>query len=212
MPVIAHRGVPLVPTSQLAGRGDQAAAPRLRAAGLRALARARGSQLQAHPEGASWSEPWLLAGRRPLAGPGSEHALSRESWIADMARPVSPPGALQVCQVSGLIINDEESRLRDHYGGRNYNSWKKLHEVRAGPRGAGGDLSGSVESPGVARGKQRRCCSSRERAGRGSWRSSCWAVSSLAPWTEGAAASEGQRRVWPGRGFPMYTQPWPILA
>lgn len=37
----------------------------------------------------------------------------------------------KVCQVSGLIINDEESRLRDHYGGRNYNSWKKLHAVHA---------------------------------------------------------------------------------
>ncbi|KAI3431568.1 hypothetical protein D9Q98_004618 [Chlorella vulgaris] len=37
----------------------------------------------------------------------------------------------KVCQVSGLIINDEESRLQDHYSGRNYNSWKKLHEVHA---------------------------------------------------------------------------------
>lgn len=36
-----------------------------------------------------------------------------------------------VCPVSGLIINDEESRLRDHHAGRNYNSWKKLHEVHA---------------------------------------------------------------------------------
>lgn len=36
-----------------------------------------------------------------------------------------------VCPVSGLIINDEESRLRDHHSGRNYNSWKKLHEVYA---------------------------------------------------------------------------------
>lgn len=26
----------------------------------------------------------------------------------------------QVCQISGLIINDEESRLQDHYSGRNY--------------------------------------------------------------------------------------------
>ncbi|PRW39225.1 Luc7 3 [Chlorella sorokiniana] len=37
----------------------------------------------------------------------------------------------QVCQISGLIINNEESRLQDHYSGRNYNSWKKLHEVHA---------------------------------------------------------------------------------
>ena len=36
-----------------------------------------------------------------------------------------------VCPVSGLIINDEDSRLRDHHAGRNYNSWKKLHEVHA---------------------------------------------------------------------------------
>lgn len=34
-----------------------------------------------------------------------------------------------VCPISGLIINDEESRLRDHHSGRNYNSWKKLHDV-----------------------------------------------------------------------------------
>ena len=34
-----------------------------------------------------------------------------------------------VCPVSGLIINDEESRLRDHHAGRNYNSWKKLHDT-----------------------------------------------------------------------------------
>ena len=33
-----------------------------------------------------------------------------------------------VCPVSGLIINDEESRLRDHHAGRNYNAWKKVHE------------------------------------------------------------------------------------
>eukprot|EP00887_Chlorella_sp_A99_P002482 scaffold10.g2482.t1 len=37
----------------------------------------------------------------------------------------------RVCQVSGLIINDEESRLKDHHGGRNFNSWRKLHEVHA---------------------------------------------------------------------------------
>lgn len=37
----------------------------------------------------------------------------------------------QVCKISGLIINNEESRLTDHYAGRNYNSWKKLHEVHA---------------------------------------------------------------------------------
>ena len=36
-----------------------------------------------------------------------------------------------VCPVSGLIINDEESRLRDHHSGRNYNSWKKLHDTHA---------------------------------------------------------------------------------
>jgi hypothetical protein len=34
-----------------------------------------------------------------------------------------------VCPVSGLIINDEESRLRDHHTGRNYNAWKKLHAM-----------------------------------------------------------------------------------
>lgn len=28
--------------------------------------------------------------------------------------------APQVCQISGLIINNEESRLQDHYSGRNY--------------------------------------------------------------------------------------------
>lgn len=27
---------------------------------------------------------------------------------------------MQVCPISGLIINDEESRLQDHYSGRNY--------------------------------------------------------------------------------------------
>lgn len=32
----------------------------------------------------------------------------------------APCCVLQVCQVSGLIINDEESRLQDHYSGRNY--------------------------------------------------------------------------------------------
>ncbi|PSC67262.1 Luc7 3 [Micractinium conductrix] len=37
----------------------------------------------------------------------------------------------QVCQISGLIINNEESRLQDHLSGRNYNAWKKLHEVHA---------------------------------------------------------------------------------
>jgi len=36
-----------------------------------------------------------------------------------------------VCPVSGLIINDEETRLRDHHAGRNYNAWKKLHEMHA---------------------------------------------------------------------------------
>jgi hypothetical protein len=36
-----------------------------------------------------------------------------------------------VCPVSGLIINDEESRLRDHHTGRNFNSWRKMHEVQA---------------------------------------------------------------------------------
>ena len=41
-------------------------------------------------------------------------------------------GLLQsVCPVSGLIINDEESRLRDHHLGRNYNAWKKLHAMHA---------------------------------------------------------------------------------
>ena len=34
-----------------------------------------------------------------------------------------------VCPISGLIINDEESRLRDHHSGRNYNAWKKLHDT-----------------------------------------------------------------------------------
>ena len=33
------------------------------------------------------------------------------------ARPATPR---QVCPISGLIINDEESRLQDHYSGRNY--------------------------------------------------------------------------------------------
>lgn len=36
-----------------------------------------------------------------------------------------------VCPVSGLIINEEESRMRDHKAGRNYMAWKKLHEVHA---------------------------------------------------------------------------------
>lgn len=33
-----------------------------------------------------------------------------------------------ICPVSGLILNDEEARLRDHHSGRNYNAWKKVHE------------------------------------------------------------------------------------
>eukprot|EP00889_Picochlorum_renovo_P004950 jgi/Picre1/31980/NNA_007328.t1 len=36
-----------------------------------------------------------------------------------------------VCPVSGLILNDEEGRLRDHHSGRNYNAWKKVHEKHA---------------------------------------------------------------------------------
>lgn len=39
---------------------------------------------------------------------------------ADMPCGAVPCRAVQVCQVSGLIINDEESRLQDHYSGRNY--------------------------------------------------------------------------------------------
>ncbi|KAL6784297.1 hypothetical protein ACKKBG_A05600 [Auxenochlorella protothecoides x Auxenochlorella symbiontica] len=37
----------------------------------------------------------------------------------------------EVCPVSGLIINNDETRLRDHHQGRNFNAWKKLHEVHA---------------------------------------------------------------------------------
>lgn len=36
-----------------------------------------------------------------------------------------------ICPVSGLILNDEEARLRDHHSGRNYNAWKKVHEKHA---------------------------------------------------------------------------------
>ena len=35
----------------------------------------------------------------------------------------------EVCPVSGLIINNDETRLRDHHQGRNYNAWKRLHET-----------------------------------------------------------------------------------
>lgn len=42
--------------------------------------------------------------------------------------------AQSVCPISGLIINDEESRLRDHHSGRNYNAWKKFHEMHAALR------------------------------------------------------------------------------
>lgn len=38
----------------------------------------------------------------------------------------------QVCKISGLIINNEESRLQDHYAGRNY---------KCGQRGAAPRLS-----------------------------------------------------------------------
>lgn len=37
-------------------------------------------------------------------------------------------GQQEVCQISGLIINSEETRVRDHKMGRNYRSWCKLHE------------------------------------------------------------------------------------
>ena len=39
--------------------------------------------------------------------------------------------AQSVCPVSGLIINDEESRLRDHHAGKNYNAWASLHAKHA---------------------------------------------------------------------------------
>lgn len=60
----------------------------------------------------------------------------------------------QVCKISGLIINNEESRLQDHHAGRNFNSWKKLHEVhlqllenqkRRRSSSAGGGASRGVE-------------------------------------------------------------------
>ena len=36
-----------------------------------------------------------------------------------------------ICPVSGLILNDEETRLKDHHSGRNYNAWKRVHEKHA---------------------------------------------------------------------------------
>lgn len=36
-----------------------------------------------------------------------------------------------ICPISGLILNDEEARLKDHHSGRNYNAWKKVHEKHA---------------------------------------------------------------------------------
>ncbi|KDD72763.1 LUC7-like protein [Helicosporidium sp. ATCC 50920] len=35
----------------------------------------------------------------------------------------------EVCPISGLIINNDEARMRDHHTGRNYNAWKRLREV-----------------------------------------------------------------------------------
>ncbi|KAG7670497.1 hypothetical protein KSW81_003060 [Nannochloris sp. 'desiccata'] len=64
-----------------------------------------------------------------------------------------------VCPISGLIINDEETRLRDHHAGRNYNAWKKLHEMHAMLRdlmskrsGGGGGRRSRGDSPSGRRG------------------------------------------------------------
>ncbi|EIE25974.1 hypothetical protein COCSUDRAFT_46447 [Coccomyxa subellipsoidea C-169] len=37
-------------------------------------------------------------------------------------------GQQEVCPLSGVIINKEESRLRDHKNGKNYRTWCKTHE------------------------------------------------------------------------------------
>lgn len=60
---------------------------------------------------------------------------------ADWTPRVPPPP--QVCKISGLIINNEESRLTDHYAGRNYKC------VRA--CGAGGGDGGEAARPVRAR-------------------------------------------------------------
>ncbi|CAL5218741.1 g457 [Coccomyxa viridis] len=38
-------------------------------------------------------------------------------------------GEQEVCPYSGVIVNKEESRMRDHKNGRNYRAWVKTHEV-----------------------------------------------------------------------------------
>lgn len=48
-----------------------------------------------------------------LPSPAFLSLLPTLFWLALLA-------CSQVCQISGLIINNEESRLQDHYSGRNY--------------------------------------------------------------------------------------------
>lgn len=55
-------------------------------------------------------------------------AFEADAKARATANSSSRYGQQEVCQISGLIINSEETRVRDHKMGRNYRSWCKLHE------------------------------------------------------------------------------------
>lgn len=55
-------------------------------------------------------------------------SFEADSKARATANSSSRYGQQEVCQISGLIINSEETRVRDHKMGRNYRSWCKLHE------------------------------------------------------------------------------------
>ncbi|KAK9916020.1 hypothetical protein WJX75_007379 [Coccomyxa subellipsoidea] len=58
----------------------------------------------------------------------ARRALFEEEAAVRAGGGSSRYGQQEVCPLSGVIINREESRLRDHKNGKNYRTWCKTHE------------------------------------------------------------------------------------
>ncbi|CAK0773646.1 hypothetical protein CVIRNUC_004087 [Coccomyxa viridis] len=84
----------------------------------------------------------------------ARRATFEEEALETAKANVNRYGEQEVCRYSGVIVNKEESRMRDHVSGRNYRAWLKTHEIydklkaELQTRDAGGShRSGSRDQP-----------------------------------------------------------------
>lgn len=92
-------------------------------ASAQARARARlPTNLHQQVRGAGWLGRRRCWGAAAAALPACEHIPGWQPCLSPFPfnQPPTITTCIQVCPISGLIINNEESRLQDHYAGRNY--------------------------------------------------------------------------------------------